>query len=123
MWETYSAYCITPFLGSWLASGKLVGSVLGGRALPVGWTWPPAAEALCWWEEEMEAAARRKGTRAVVGLAVAGLLVSIVHFLCCSGSCPFGRRDPVAIATYLAGPARPTSVMRSTLWLLCGVED
>lgn len=63
---TYSAYCITPFLGSWLVSGKSLGNTLVEPAPAWGWTW----EALLVDEEEMEAAAMRKGTREVVGLAV-----------------------------------------------------
>lgn len=68
--QTYSAYCITPFLGSWLVSGKSLGSTLVEPAPAWGWTWA----ALLVDEEEIEAAAIRKGTSDVVGLAVGRVL-------------------------------------------------
>ena len=75
-YQTYSAYCMTPFVPSWLGNGTCVGIPLfiGGGVPGFPFTMP----GLCMTGsagfdevEEMKAAfAARKGIMAVVGLAV-----------------------------------------------------
>lgn len=113
--RTYRAYCTMPLVGSWLVKGTLSGSLL---VMPVetpwGWSW----EASFLDEDDIEAAAMRKGTREVVGLAFVfdgDLSVRKPWHIQLLGRSLSGENA----ATHLAEPSRPMSVMQTTCCAGC----